>query len=155
MQTNNKYLEFLLCLIFIQTNECKRRIVYTLDKEQFFVEIFDGGGGSLYADLYFFFQFSQFLSVCYCIIMNWSRDLIPGVKRKIVRFCIIFLLIFAFQSILIPSLNYRARGICTGAKCFVLNRGIEVTRCDGMLGLLLPTVFCMALDIKEMHIAVI
>ena len=66
-----------------------------------------------------------------------------------------FLLIFAFQSILIPSLNNRARGICTGAKCFVLNRGIEVTRCDGMLGLLLPTVLCMALHIKEMHIAVI
>ena len=43
----------------------------------------------------------------------------------------------------------------TGAKCFVLNRGIEITRCDGMLGLLLPTELCMGLHIKEVHIPVI
>ena len=156
MQRNNKYLEFLLCLIFIQTNECKSRIVCTLDKEQFFVEIF-GGGGGLYADLYFFFQFSQFLSMRYCIIMNWARDLIPGVKLWIVRFYIIFFSTFLLfnQSWYLVLTIARERHRGTGAKCFVLNRGIEVTRCDGMLGLLLPTVLCMALHIKEMHIAVI
>ena len=80
-------------------------------------------------------------------------ELIQCVKLKIVRFCVIFL--FAFQSILIPSSKYRTRAIHTGAKCFVLNRGIEITRCDGMLGLLLPTELCMGLHIKEVHIPVI
>ena len=103
----------------------------------------------------FFFQFSQFLSVCYCIIMNWTMELIPCVKLEIVWYCVIFLLNFAFQSILIPSSNYRIRAIHTGAKCFVLNRGIEITRCDGMLGLLLPTELCLGLHIKEVHIPVI
>ena len=67
----NKYFEFLLHLIFIQTNEARDRLSTHWIKNSFIFEIFDGGGGSLYADLYiFFFQFSQFLSVCYCIIMN-------------------------------------------------------------------------------------
>ena len=62
--------------------------------------------------------------------------------------CSIFLLI-SFQSILIPSLNYHTRAIHTGAKCFVLNRGIEMTRWDGMPGLLLPTELCMSLCISK------
>ena len=72
MQRNNKYLEFLLHLIFIQTNEARDRLSTHWIKNSFILfEIFDDGGGSLYADLYiFFFQFAQFLSVCYCIIMN-------------------------------------------------------------------------------------
>ena len=97
--------------------------------------------------IYFFFQFSQFLSVCYCIIMNWNMELIQCVKLKIVRFCVIFH--FAFQSILIPSSKYRTRAIHTGAKCFVLNRGIEIARWDGMPGLLLPTELCMSLCISK------
>ena len=64
------------------------------------------------------------------------------------QYCSIFLLI-SFQSILIPSLNYHTRTIHTGAKCFVLNRGIEMTRWDGMSGLLLPTELCMSLCISK------
>ena len=80
--------------------------------------------------------------------------MIPGVKRKIVQF-LYYIFLPIFFSINLDTYFKLWRGICTGAKCFVLNRGIEATSCDGMPGLLLPTVLCMVLHIKEMHIAVI
>ena len=69
MQTNNKYLEFLLHLIFIQTNEARDRLSTHWIKNSFILfEIFDDGGGSLYADLYIFFL--SIFSISLCMLLH-------------------------------------------------------------------------------------
>lgn len=79
----NKCLEFLLYLIFIQSNEYKRRIVYTLDIRTFLLNVKRLWWYLVCRYIYFFFQFSQFLPVCYCIIMNWRSRIWYQVSNEI------------------------------------------------------------------------